>query len=147
MYDINNPESYIPIGNRGDFGHTVLFDLSAWDELEADDWKATYTRPGENATYPVPSGEISVSDGALTWTVSATVTELEGTGSVIIEAYRGGEFLRHSNRIMTIIGAGHEPAGEAPDPVADWIADANTTLNRIKSVEFTTNGKYLEVNI
>lgn len=88
-----------------------------------------------------------MSDGALTWTVSATVTELEGTGSVIIEAYRGGEFLRHSNRIMTIIGAGHEPAGEAPDPVADWIADANTTLNRIKSVEFTTNGKYLEVNI
>lgn len=147
MYDINNPESYIPIGNRGDFGHTVLFDLSAWDELEADDWKATYTRPGESVTYPVPDGDVSVADNVLTWTISEAVTAINGTGSVVIEAYRGGEMLKHSDRIMTIIGAGHEPAGEAPDPVADWIADANTTLNRIKSVEFTTNGKYLEVNI
>lgn len=148
MYDIQNPNSYIPIGNRRDFGHTVQFDLTAWADLNADDWRITYTRPGEAATYPVPDGDVSVADNILTWTISETVTWLDGTGSVIIEAYRGGEMLKHSARIMTIIGAGHEPAGEAPEPVADWITDANVTLYALKSIAFSINEDgELEVNI
>jgi hypothetical protein len=148
MYDIQNPISYIPIGNRRDFGHTVQFDLTAWAGLNADDWKITYTRPGEAATYPVPDGDVSVVDNVMTWTISEAVTALDGTGSVIIEAYRGGEMLKHSDRIMTIIGEGHEPAGEAPDPVADWITDANSALNSLKSIRFTVNNDgELEVNI
>ena len=147
MHIINAMPGYIMLGNQRDFGHTVQFDLTAWADLNADNWVITYMRPGESATYPVPGGNVSVDDNVLTWTISGVMTAINGTGSVVIEAYRGGEMLKHSALIMTIIGEGHEPAGEAPDPVADWIADANTTLNRIKSVEFTTNGKYLEVNI
>jgi hypothetical protein len=148
MYDIQNPISYIPIGNRRDFGHTVQFDLTAWAGLNADDWKITYTRPGEAATYPVPDGDVSVVDNVMTWTISEAVTALDGTGSVIIEAYRGGEMLKHSDRIMTIIGEGHEPAGEAPDPVADWIAEADETLDALKAVAFVINSNgELEVNI
>jgi hypothetical protein len=148
MYDIEKPISYIPLGNQRDFGHTVQFDLTAWAGLNANDWKMTYMRPGEAATYPAPDGDVSVVDNVLTWTISEAVTAINGTGSVIIEAYRGGEMLKHSARIMTIIGEGHEPAGEAPDPVADWIADANRTLDALKVIEFCINEDgELEVNI
>lgn len=148
MNGINALPSYIMLGNQRDFGHTIQFDLTAWDDLNADDWVITYMRPGESATYPVPDGDVSVADNVLTWAISEAVTAITGTGSVVIEAYRGGEMLKHSDRIMTIIGAGHEPAGEAPDPVADWITDANSTLNSLKSIRFTVNNDgELEVNI
>jgi hypothetical protein len=148
MHIINALPSYIMLGNQRDFGHTIQFDLTAWADLNADDWKITYMRPGESATYPVPDGDVSVADNVLTWAISEAVTAINGTGSVVIEAYRGGEMLKHSDRIMTIIGAGHEPSGEAPDPVADWIADANVTLDALKVIEFSINEDgELEVNI
>jgi hypothetical protein len=148
MHNINDMPSYIMLGNQRDFGHTIQFDLTAWADLNADDWKITYMRPGESATYPVPDGDVSVADNVLTWAISEAVTAINGTGSVVIEAYRGGEMLKHSDRIMTIIGAGHEPSGEAPDPVADWIADANVTLDALKVIEFSINEDgELEVNI
>jgi hypothetical protein len=134
MLNISAMPGYIPLGNQRDFGHTIQVDLSAWADLNADDWKITYTRPGESATYPVPGGNVSVADNVLTWTISAAVTAINGAGSVVIGAYRGGEMLKHSDRIMTIIGNGHEPAEKAPDPVADWIADANETLDALKAV-------------
>ena len=131
MYNINNMPGYILLGNQRDFGHAVQIDLSGWAALNADDWRITYTRPGESATYPVPGGDVSVANNVLTWTISEAVTAIGGTGSVIIEAYRGGEMLKHSDRIMTIIGAGHEPAGEAPDPIADWVSDATAKLAEV----------------
>ena len=54
-------------------------------------WKITYMRPGESAT--CPDGDVC---GVLTWTISEAVTAINGTGSVVIEAYRGGEMLKHS---------------------------------------------------
>ena len=131
MLNIGAMPGYIPLGNQRDFGHTIQVDLTSWADLNADDWKITYTRPGESATYPVPDGDVSVADNVLTWTISEAVTAINGAGSVVIEAYRGGEMLKHSARIMTIIGAGHEPAGEAPDPVADWIEDATQKLAEV----------------
>jgi hypothetical protein len=131
MLNISAMPGYIPLGNQRDFGHTIQFDLTAWADLNADNWVITYTRPGESATYPVPDGDVSVADNVLTWTISEAVTAINGAGSVVIEAYRGGEMLRHSDRIMTIIGEGHEPAGEAPEPVADWIEDATQKLAEV----------------
>ena len=131
MLNISAMPGYIMLGNQRDFGHTIQVDLTAWADLNADNWVITYTRPGESATYPVPDGDVSVADNILTWTISEAVTAINGAGSVVIEAYRGGEMLKHSDRIMTIIGDGHEPAGEAPDPVADWIEDATQKLAEV----------------
>ena len=131
MLNIGAMPGYIQLGNQRDFGHTIQVDLTAWADLNADNWVITYTRPGESATYPVPGGDVSVADNVLTWTISEAVTAINGAGSVVIEAYRGGEMLKHSARIMTIIGEGHEPAGEAPDPVADWIEDATQKLAEV----------------
>lgn len=148
MHNINAMPIYIMLGKMRDFGHTIQFDLTAWADLNADYWVITYTRPGESAKYPVPGGDVSVADNVLTWTISEAVTAINGAGSVVIEAYRGGEMLKHSARVMTIVGKGNEPAGEAPDPVADWIADANVTLYALKSIAFSINEDgELEVNI
>ena len=62
MHSINDMPGYIRIGNQRDFGHTVQFDLTAWADLNADDWKITYMRPGESATYPVLGADVSVAD-------------------------------------------------------------------------------------
>ena len=140
MLNISAMPSYIMLGNQRDFGHTIQLDLTAWDDLNADDWKITYTRPGESATYPVLDDDVSVADNVLTWTISEAVTAISGNGSVVIEAYRGDEMLKHSTRVMTVIGEGHETAGEAPDPVVDWIADANATLDALKAIAF--NGEH-----
>ena len=129
-YEINKIPSFIPIGNQRDFGHVVTFDLTAWADLGADDWKVTYIRPGESEVRPVAEGDIAVENNVLTWTISEAVTGISGTGSVVIEAYLGNVFLKHSDATNTIVGAGHGDAGEAPEPVADWIADANAIVNR-----------------
>ena len=135
MHNINAMPSYIMLGNQRDFGHTIQFDLTAWDDLNADDWIITYMRPGESATYPVSGGNVSVADNVLTWTISEAVTAISGNGSVVIEAYRGGEMLKHSALIMTIIGEGHEPAGEAPAPIADWVSDATAKLAEVDHLD------------
>ena len=47
MLNISAMPGYILIGNQRDFGHTIQFDLTAWADLNADNWVITYTRPGE----------------------------------------------------------------------------------------------------
>lgn len=147
MQEIDRMAGYIQIGNRRDFGHTLRIDVSAWDELEADTWRIKYQRPGESQPYDVPSGNIAVDNGVLTWTISEAVTAIEGAGSMVIEAYRGDEMLKNSDKSMIIIGSGLEASGDPPTPMSEWLDEANQTLNTLRSVEFTTNGKYLEVNI
>ena len=146
MYEIDRMPGYINIGNRRGFGHTLRIDVSAWDELEADTWKVAYQRPGETQPYYAPSGNVAVENGVLTWTISEAVTA-EGAGSVVIEAYRGDEMLKPSDKSMIIIGTGLETSGDPPTPMSEWLDEANQTLDTLKSIEFTTNGKYLEVNI
>ena len=108
MHNISAMPGYIPLGNQRDFGHTLQFDLTAWDDLNADDWKITYMRPGDSATYPVPDGDVSVADNVLTWTISEAVTAINGVNGMRNRVYRGGEMLKHSDRIMTIIGDEYE---------------------------------------
>lgn len=147
MYEIDRMPGYIKIGNRRGFGHTLRIDISAWNDLEADAWKVAYQRPGEAQSYYTPSGNIAVENDVLTWTISEAVTAIEGVGSVVIEAYRGEEMLKPSDKSMIIIGPGLETSDDPPTPMSEWLDQANQTLDTLKSIEFTTNGKYLEVNI
>ena len=146
-YEINKLPSFIPIGNQRDFGHVVTFDLTAWADLGADDWKVTYIRPGESEVRPVAEGDIAVENNVLTWTISEAVTGISGTGSVVIEAYLGNVFLKHSDATNTIVGAGHGDVGDAPEPLANWLEDATETLAAIQGISFALNDGNLEVTI
>ena len=81
-----------------------------------------------------------------TWTVSDAVTAIAGSGSIVVKLTEGDK-VKTTGTVQTITLEGHAAAGSPPTPIVDWIEDANETLDALKAVEFTTNGKYLEVNL
>jgi hypothetical protein len=136
-YNVTDMSAYIPVGNRGDFGHTVEIDVSAWDDLSPDSYAITYMRPGEDDVYPVDAGDISVAAGILTWTIAAAVTDIEGIGSVVVECYVGSTLLAHSDKAHMIIGEGHDASGDAPEPLASYIEKWATVDAEIESLDYT----------
>ena len=133
MHKINELPGYIELGNLNEKGVCeIAVDVSAWVALyPTGTFAITYIRPTESAVYPVAAYDIVVADGILTWTVSDTVTATAGSGSMVIQCAVGDTIVKKSPLIQTVIGAGHEPAGEAPDPVADWVADATSKLAEV----------------
>ena len=141
MHNINELPGYIGLGNLNEKGVCeIAVDVSAWVALyPTGTFSITYMRPGETDVYPVAAGDIVVADGILTWTVSDTVTATSGSGSMVIQCAVGDTIVKKSPLIQTVIGAGHAAAGDAPAPVADWIADANETLEALKEIAFSIN--------
>ena len=130
----------LDIGIQGeDNARQVKFDISAW--LAA--WpggtiEIQYKRPEDTGAYDALPSKFSVVDGILTWIIDINQTVYGGYGYAII-TYRQGGVVRKSPRFNTLVKAGLPPAGPAPDAVADWIAEANTALNAIETLEFTIN--------
>lgn len=149
MIDIDKIPSRINIGNQGEKNIAqVQFDVSVWDALyPGAEYSITYIRPGETSVSPELDGAVSHVEGVLTWAPSPAVMEVPGSGTVVIICTPVGKEKRSIRTFYHIVD-GHGPAGEAPDPVADWITDANSTLNNLKSIRFTINENgELEVNI
>ena len=149
MHKISALPGYIELGNLNEKGVCeIAVDVSAWVALyPTGTFSITYMRPGETDVYPVAAGDIVVADGILIWTVSDTVTATAGSGSMVIQCAVGDTIVKKSPLIQTVIGAGHEPAGEAPGPVANWIEDATETLAAIQGITFTIIDGELEVTI
>lgn len=134
MYEINNLPGYISLGNQRDFGHALVFDVSAWADLLPDRYEITCIRSGETVAYPVVGRVFDSAAQTLVWTVSAVDTGISGSGSLVIEAYRADEQLIHTPMVQTIVGAGHGDVGDAPEPLANWLEDATETLAAIQGI-------------
>ena len=147
MYDINNLPGYISLGNQRDFGHALVFDVSAWADLLPDRYEITCIRSGETVAYPVVGRVFDSAAQTLVWTVSAVDTGISGSGSLVIEAYRADEQLIHTPMVQTIVGAGHGDVGDAPEPLTNWLEDATETLAAIQGISFALNDGNLEVTI
>lgn len=147
MYDIDELPTFIPLGNQRDFGHTVTFDVSAWDDLLPDRYELTYIRPTETAVNPAVGIVYDATAKTVTWTIGAEVTDISGSGSLVIEAYHGAEQLTHSAAIQTVVGEGHGAVGVAPEPLTNWLEDATAALDAIKGATFTITDGELEVTI
>jgi len=71
--------------------------------------------------------------------VTRGMTAKAGRGSINLRLL-DGEVEKRSAVVPVYIQASHPPVSvEAPDPVADWIADANRTLDALKVIEFSIN--------
>lgn len=147
MYKINELPGYIELGNQRAFGHTLVFDVSAWADLLPDRFEITYTRPGEAAVNPAVGVVYDGTAQTLTWTISAAVTDISGSGSLVVAAYRGTERLEPTPRIQTVVGEGHGDIGAAPEPMSNWLEDATAALAAIQGVTFSINDGNLEVTI
>ena len=130
----------LDIGNQGENNaRTVRFDISAWlAEWPDGAVSIAFKRPEDLVVHPVPLSDYTIADGILTWTISIALTAYGGYGHAVVTYTQGG-VIRKSPRINTLVKPGLPPAGPAPDTVADWIAEANTALNAIETLEFTIN--------
>ena len=127
MEQINTLPAYLYLGNYQDFGHEVKVDLSAWNIYAPDRYAIRYVRAGETQPYPIAGDYFSVVDGILTWTISQTVTDKVGRGSVIFEGYVGNFMAVHSNPCYTAVGPGLPADEDAPTPIQDWITATTAT--------------------
>ena len=136
MYTIDNLEAVIPLGQQGESGATsVTFDISAWVTLyPAGVYSLTYVRPGETTVYPEQAGAVATATvddvTTLTWTPSDAVLDVAGNGTVVIHCTED-DVEKRSAMTSYYVALGHAAAGEAPDPVADWIADATSKLAEV----------------
>jgi len=136
MYTIDNLEAVIPLGQQGESGATsVTFDISAWVTLyPAGVYSLTYVRPGETTVYPEQAGAVATATvddvTTLTWTPSDAVLDVAGNGTVVIHCTED-DVEKRSAMTSYYVALGHAAAGEAPDPVADWIEDATSKLAEV----------------
>ena len=144
MYTIDNLEAVIPLGQQGESGATsVTFDISAWVTLyPAGMYSLTYVRPGETTVYPEQAGAVATATvddvTTLTWTPSDAVLDVAGNGTVVIHCTED-DVEKRSAMTSYYVALGHAAMGDAPAPVADWIADANETLEALKAIAFSIN--------
>ena len=136
MYTIDNLEAVIPLGQQGESGATsVTFDISAWVTLYPEGvYSLTYVRPGETAVYPEQAGAVATATvddvTTLTWTPSDAVLDVAGNGTVVIHCTEN-DVEKRSAMTSYYVALGHAAAGEAPDPVVDWVADATQKLDEV----------------
>ena len=141
---IDRLPGYIELGNLNELGVCdVEFDVSAWlADYPLGVLNITYTRPGEDVVYPVDMTGVSVSAPlsgnlslavademyTLTWTISNAVTAIAGAGSMVVQLAVADTVVKRSRLVQTIVQEGHSSAGDPPDPVQDWVADATSKL-------------------
>jgi hypothetical protein len=147
-YDVDSLPGYIELGNLEELGvSAVEFDVTAWlADYPLGVLNITYTRPGEDAVYPVDMTGVSVSAPlsgnlslavademyTLTWTVSNAVTAIAGAGSMVVQLAVADTVVKRSRLVQTIVQDGHAAAGDPPEPLDDYIlkwgsADATVT--------------------
>lgn len=154
MYLVDDLPGYIDLGQLSEKGaKEIEFDVTEWvTEHPTGTFGISYIRPTETTVYPVAAGDISTATAlgvtTLAWTISDTVTAIAGAGSMVVQLAVADTVVKRSRMVQTIVQEGHAAAGDPPDPVADWIADANETLDALKAVSFSINEDgELEVNI
>lgn len=135
MFLIDKLPARIYIGNEGEENATqVRFDVSAWDALYPDAvYSITYVRPGETTVYPEVPSHVVHADGVLTWTPSESVLDISDYGTAVINCTED-DVKKKSVMTMFFVARSHPSSGAAPDPIADWIADATSKLAEVDHI-------------
>ena len=113
------------LGHQGENGaRSVQAYNTAWQErFPAATFRLLCVRPGEDIPYEPENVEIA--DGVLTWTPSATDTDLAGSGKAELQAVEGDTVIK-SSVIQTYVEESLLDSGDAPPtPVQNWIDNAN----------------------
>lgn len=133
MYDINSLPSIIPIGKQGEGDVTPI-------EFDVSDWVADY--PGlpisisvtdpQDSTNAIPflAAGVTLSGNTLTWLVGRDATQHAGLGTVVVRCANGGTDKR-SARTQILIDVGHGAASDAPELMADWLAEADALRQEV----------------
>lgn len=134
MHSIQNPPARVFLGYAGEANaRTLEIDVSPWlAEYPGAAVTVTYTRPGDPAVYPAAGVELAGS--LLRWRIGAAAVARAGDGTAVIRCMQG-EVEVHSALLYTRVSASHGPAGPAPDPIQDWMAEAGAAEQNRQAAE------------
>lgn len=137
----------ITLGRVGEYGVTkVVFDFSSWKEKYGEgNCKLLCIPPGSEDFYPVFTED---TDDSIEWIVSAADTAHPGNGKVEIRYYVD-DGIKKSVVINTeILASPFQSEGEAPDPIKEWVDEANEVLDEaresIEKIPETINNAFQE---
>lgn len=119
----------VPLGFRGENEHTrVIIDCKkAFDEYP-NAIPSMAVSPPNGTAYPA----VIVREGDLVyWDIRDSDLAKEGRGTAQLTFTEDG-VVRKDDIFNTVIGKSILPAGPAPDPIADWITEANRAIGTIE---------------
>lgn len=119
----------LELGRAGENAHTrVVFDVSGWlAQYPQAAISILCRRAGDESAYPVPASQLETADGTLYWTVSAADTGVEGSGQAELVAMQEGVIVKsavYQTQTLPALTGGGDP----PDPVADWLEEAEAAV-------------------
>jgi hypothetical protein len=145
-YTIDAFTGRISIGNQNEKNSTVItIDVSAWLTLyPGATFSITYTREGESDVYPADG--VSLSGNTLTWTVGKAVTAISGQGTAVVHCTLG-DIEKCSAMAYIITAPGHDAAGDAPEPIQDYITEMAGYAHQAVEAAALLTGVELSVNV
>ena len=146
MFLIDKLPSSLNLGNQIENETKIIqIDVSAWDALYPGcAYHITAMRPGDTDNWPVTG--VSHADGVLTWAVPNTVTSVPGQGSLVIHCTLDGKE-KNTGSCWYFVGPGHAAMGEAPDVIADYVAEMAAYANQAQEAATLLQVVSLSVNI
>lgn len=118
----------IPVGKQGENNATAIeFCCKTWLEMWPGATLALAVQPPTGDAYPA----VVERDGNICrWVITAADTAVPGIGKCELRVL-DGEVVKKSVTFQTYIAESFTVDGEAPDPVADWIEDAQAKLGEV----------------
>lgn len=118
----------IPIGKQGENKATaVQFCVKTWLEMWPGATVALAVQPPTGNAYPAI---VTTQDNITTWVITDADTAIPGIGKCELHVLLN-DVVKKSITFMTYIAESFTAEGEAPDPVADWIEDAQAKLGEV----------------
>jgi hypothetical protein len=135
MYEIDNLPAIISLGNQGDnLATEIQIDCASWiADYPHGVFAVTFVPRGNRIVIgPVPN---TMSSGVMTIPVTRLLTQYAGRGSLNIRMVED-EVEKRTVKIGTYTASTHLPVeGEMPDPISDWLTDAESRLSAIQDGE------------
>lgn len=146
MWKIEKLPASINLGNQVENDTKIIqIDVSAWNTLYPGcAYHITAMRPGDTGNWPVTG--VTHADGVLTWVVPNTVTSVPGQGSLVIHCTLDGKE-KNTGSFWYSVGPGHAAMGDAPDVIADYVAEMAAYANQAQEAATLLQGVSLSVNI
>lgn len=108
----------------------IVFDVSLWKEIYgAGSCSVVYSPPKRLDYYPVNTKMVG---DTVEWTVTNSDTAKNGKGKIELRYYTSDGLKKSETIDVTVEESPFYTEGTAPDPVNDWIEDAERTLGDVK---------------
>lgn len=118
----------LTIGKQGENKATsVQFNVKPWLDMWPGATIALAVQPPTGDAYPAV---VTTADGITTWVITSADTAVPGTGKCELRVLLN-DVVKKSATYITFVAESFTASGEAPDPVTDWIEDAQAKLGEV----------------